>query len=503
VIFDWQIDRVMRPGKVVLRDHNFQLPKESLEVTTSTNGKCSVGGNSQLEVFDYAGEYAERFNKPDERLDKVLKEGERLAKARMEEAETAHLEITATSDCRSVTPGYKFDMIEHFDEGLNGTYLVVSSKHSIRQTPDYTGTENEISEPYSNSFVCIPDGVPFRPPRRTPKPVVEGLQSAVVVGPSGEEIFTDKYGRVKVQFHWDRRGKKDENSSCWMRVSQPQAGKRWGTSFTPRIGQEVLVAFIEGDPDQPIIMGSVYNADQMPPYEGGGPDGKHPSNNAISGIKSCSTPGGDGFNEIRFNDQKGKEQFYIHGQKDLDIRIEENSRSYIGLSQHLNVKEHRKSLIEGDDHEKIDGDQVEQVGGNHLRQIGGDTVFQVGGAANMTIASDRTESVGASESLTVGANQSISVGANQALEAGGSIHIKAGMTCVIEAGAALTLQVGGSFITLSSLGVAIQGTAVLINSGGAAVAGAGASTSDPEKPEDPEAPDEAEKDAKTGSISCS
>src|SRR5262249_18837660 len=150
---------------------------------------------------------------------------------------------------------------------------------------------------YTNSFICMPLTVPFRPPRVTPKPVMQGPQTAVVVGPKGEEIATDKYGRVKVQFFWDREGKKNENSSCWVRVAQPAAGKRWGASFWPRIGQEVVVAFLEGDPEQPLITGSVYNAEQMPPYLGDGPDAKHKNDNKVSGFKTNTTLGGQGFNE--------------------------------------------------------------------------------------------------------------------------------------------------------------------------------------------------------------
>lgn len=500
LIISWQVDRVMRPGKFTFRDHNFQMPKKNLEVTTTTNGRCAVGNNTKLEIYDYQGEYAERFNKPDERLGEVEQEGDKLVKARMQEAEAPHQEITAATNCRSATSGHKFDLVEHFDGAQNGSYVIASVKHSFRQVPGYQGEDDQIEDAYSNSFTCIPDGVPFRPPRRTPKPVVEGLQSAVVVGPSGEEIHTDKYGRIKVQFHWDREGKKDENSSCWVRVAQPQAGKRWGSSFTPRIGQEVLIAFMEGDPDQPIIVGSVYNADQMPPYNGDGPDGKHPSNNAVTGFKSCSTKGGEGFNEIRFVDDKGSEQFFIHGQKDFDMRILEESRTFIGQSQHLNVKEHRKEKIEGDQFEEIVGKQIEKVGDKHHRDVGGEMVLKIGGDMHLDVGGDRMQSVSGGDSLSVGAAYQISASQKYAVGAQ-EVHINAGMNCVIEAGASLTIKVGGNFVNISPAGVAIQGTTVLINSGGMAGSGSGSNPASPKSPDSPEEPDEAEKDAKTGTVS--
>jgi type VI secretion system secreted protein VgrG len=203
---------------------------------------------------------------------------------------------------------------------MNGMYLITSVRHRATQGGDYgtsslNGADEELS--YSNTFECIPYSVQFRPQRTTPRPFVRGCQTAVVVGPAGEEIYTDKYGRVKVQFHWDREGKRDENSSCWIRVSHPWAGQGWGAVSIPRIGQEVIVDFVEGDPDQPIITGRVYNAECMPPYE-------LPAGAMVSGMKSNSTKGGGGYNEISANDTKGKEQITIHGQYDMNTTVQNN-----------------------------------------------------------------------------------------------------------------------------------------------------------------------------------
>jgi type VI secretion system secreted protein VgrG len=270
----------------------------------------------------------------------------------------------------------------------------------------------------------------------------------MVVGPSGDEIFTDKFGRVKVQFHWDRYGKADENSSCWIRVSQNWAGKRWGAMFLPRIGQEVIVDFLEGDPDRPIITGRVYNGDAMPPYN-------LPGEMTKSTIKTYSSPGGDGFNELRFEDKKGSEQVFIHAERNQDNRIKKDSLEWIGQDRHLIVIRDQMEKVDGDKHLSVKGDQNEKVTG---------TV-----------------------SLKVDADLQQKVGAKHAVDAAQEIHLKAGTNLVIECGTSLTLKVGGNFVNLNPSGVYIQGTMVFINSGGAAGTGSGCS------PEAPKAPQEADK----------
>ena len=204
--------------------------------------------------------------------------------------------------------------------------MLTSVSHTARQA-GYRSGESD-GGTYENQFTCIPAAVPYRPSRTTPKPVVPGTQTAVVVGPAGEEIFTDKYGRVKVQFHWDREGKNDADSSCWVRVGTPWAGKNWGMIHIPRIGQEVIITFLEGDPDRPIIVGSVYNADMMPPYE-------LPQNKTQSGLKSRSTLQGtpDNFNELRFEDKKGEEKIYFHAEKDYEQVVENNFTQKIGFDK--------------------------------------------------------------------------------------------------------------------------------------------------------------------------
>ena len=204
---------------------------------------------------------------------------------------------------------------------------------------------------------------PFRPPRKTPKPIIQGIQTAFVVGPAGEEIFTDKYGRVKVQFHWDREGQVDAKSSCWVRVAQIWAGNKWGTMFIPRIGMEVIVHFLEGDPDQPIITGCVYNPQAMPPYT-------LPDEKTKSTIKSNSSKGGGGFNEFRFEDKKGSEQIFIHAEKNQDIRVKNDCMETILHDRHLIVendqlensqKRQTREVVGGDHNEKVDGSSIARV----------------------------------------------------------------------------------------------------------------------------------------------
>lgn len=319
-VTSWESRHSMVPGKYTLADYHFQMSNK--EFRAPATGTVKVGNNSDLEVFDFPGEFAQRFNKPDDRLGEVEKHSEAIAKWRMEEQAAAYLQIDGSSTCRAMTTGTHFELLGQEEKpikvpGTEGKYVIASCKHSIIQSPDYA-SNGGVQHPYRNSFTCFPKETPFRPARTTSRPVIQGVQSALVVGLSGEEIDCDKYGRIKVQFPWDREGKKDEKCSCWVRVGTPWAGKEWGMIHIPRIGQEVIVAFLEGDPDQPIVVGSVYNYDNMPPY-------KLPDNKTQSGVKSRSTKDGDQetFNELRFEDKKGKEHIYMHAQRNM-VRVVEN-----------------------------------------------------------------------------------------------------------------------------------------------------------------------------------
>lgn len=500
VVQSWGAEEELRPGKYALTDYNFQTPNTSLMASVETVDK--IGGNTQYEIYDYPGIHTKKA------------EGDALTKLRMEEEEAVHHLVTGSSNCRSFASGYKIHLDAHSRSDQNGDYLLTEVTHSASVGDSYSGTGGDAEETYSNHFICIPASVPFRPQRVTPKPVVQGPQTAVVVGPSGEEIYPDKYGRVKVQFFWDRLGKKDENSSCWVRVSQPWAGKNWGSVNIPRIGQEVIVDFLEGDPDRPIITGRVYNDDQMPPY-------KLPDNMTRTTFMSRSTKGGgsSNYNELRFEDKKGSEQIFLNAEKDMDHRVENDSREYIGNDRSLIIHANQRELVEGDKHghvkgvhqEKIEQDASLQVGGKQMEkvvsdkslEIGGDQKEKIGGSVSLQVGQDQKSKVGGNVSVQVGQSRNEKVGMTHAMETGQTIHLKAGMTVIIEAGVQLSLKGPGGFVDIGPAGVTIQGTMVLINSGGAAGSGPGASPDSPANPDapvDPKDPDTADDGSKGGKV---
>ncbi len=528
-IFDWGKLQELRSGKYTLWDHCFELPNKHLEADKEIAPNVKVGevthqlkvaGNEKHEVYDYPGEYAQRFDGVSpgggdraEDVKKIFEDNKRTVGIRMQEEAAQSILIDGASTCGHLLAGHQFTLKTLADDKLaklskaDGSYLITRVVHSASDAEYRSGKSKGFS--YQNTFACIPADLVFRPRRRTKKPIIPGTQTATVVGSgqTDEEILTDKYGRVKVQFHWDRPGKhnheknqetqgKYKYSSCWVRVAQVWAGKRWGASFWPRIGQEVIVSFLEGDPDRPIIVGSVYNAEQMPPYLGEGLDSKHKNDNKISGIKSNTTTGGEGFNEWRFDDTKDKEQFFLHAERNMDVRVKNECMERVISHRHMIVGwksgdeegEHKqggdqRELVHQDKHLNIKRDHVEKIEGNVLLTVGKGEAKDGGNVdviiekdrkelveknEHLTVKKDRSESIGGAQSLTVGGDQNEKVGMNHNLEAGMNIHIKAGMALVLEAGIQLTLKVGGNFIDISPAGVAINGMpTVLINSGGA------------------------------------
>ncbi len=255
--------------------------------------------------------------------------------------------------------------------------------------------------------------MPFRPPQVTPRPTIKGIQTAIVTGPAGEEVFTDEHGRIKVQFHWDRQGKKDDKSSCWIRVSQIWAGGAWGAVFLPRIGHEVVVDFIEGDPDRPLVVGSVYHGTNVPPYA-------LPAEKTKSTIKSNSSTGGGGFNELRFEDKKGAEEIFLQGQKDWNILIKNDKSQEIGRDEALLVKHDRAKRVDNDQSESIGGHKSIDVAKTHTETIGQDETLMVGGNRSVSVTKSHTESVGGDQSVEVGGAQYTSVGKSKSETVGES-----------------------------------------------------------------------------------
>lgn len=505
----FRVAQSVRPGKVVLKDFNFENPGAKLEATSANNG------DANLAFFDHPGEYVEQGL------------GDTTAERRAQEFESSRVTATGMSTCARLGPGRIFELKEHPTEKFNGKYFVTSVAHrgeqAVLRTSTPTGLNGLLSgqvvsallsatghaDPtvrslasglleiaqrlhsgdagvgramthwlyhagrvsqdlgslaqalgvnpvdllalpnviadvarssvvdvrgplYECRFECIPDGVAYRPPRVTPRPEMRGCQTARVVGPAGEEIYTDKYGRVKVQFHWDREGKFDDKSSCWVRVSQGSAGGQYGMMFIPRVGQEVVVDFLEGDPDDPIIVGRVYNADHLPPYE-------LPAEKTKSVIKTNSSKGGGGTNEICFEDAKGKEEILVYAEKDLCLRAKNNHVENIGNEYHLTVEKKKYELVKQETHLEVKLDVNEKIGGKKLTKVEGDVAAEIAGK--------HTEKVT------------------------GDFYLKSDGKIVIEAGSEITLKCGGNFVKIDSGGVTEMGTQIKLNSGGSAGSG--------------------------------
>ncbi|PYY02433.1 MAG: hypothetical protein DMG63_00715 [Acidobacteria bacterium] len=384
-----------------------------------------LGGNQIFEVYDYPGLYGKTAD------------GDTLTKVRIEEEECVETVCTGASNSNALIAGHKFDLTSHPRSDQNSTYVLTQMQHIA--TAPYDTTEDEAGY-YSNNFKCMPASRTFRPPRLTSKPFVQGPQTAFVVGPKGSEIHTDKYGRVKVQFHWDREGKYDDKSSCWIRVAQAWAGKQWGSVGIPRIGHEVIVEFLDGDPDRPIITGQVYNAGAMPPYP-------LPDNQTKTLFKTHSSPGGGGFNELRFEDKKADEQIFIHAEKNLDIRVKNNEYETVTKDLHLIVEQDHFEHVKNDHHETVDRDYVQKLGRDHHLKIDGKQAISVAGSQSLKVTGDVAEQFSGNHSEQV----------SQAL------YLKAGMTIVLEAPMGITLKCGGNSVVVDTVGVTVKGNLIVLD----------------------------------------
>ncbi|HWG96079.1 MAG TPA: type VI secretion system tip protein TssI/VgrG, partial [Nitrospira sp.] len=426
VITGLQWEETFRFGQYAVTDYNFETPSTSLHAEVKT--QIEVGGNGKYEIYDYPGEYEKKA------------EGDGIAKIRMQEEEAQYKVMSGSGTARVFTTGYKFTL-QDYDarKDVNGDYVLTQVQHIASVGNTYAteaagGVENG---DYSNSFTCIPAKRSFRPSQVTPKPMVQGPQTAVVVGKSGEEIWTDKFGRVKVQFHWDRYGKMNESSSCWVRVSQNWAGKQWGGVFIPRIGQEVIVEFLEGDPDRPIITGRVYNAEQMPPYA-------LPANQTQSGVKSNSSKGGGGSNELRFEDKKGSEEIYLHGQKDWTIAIENDKNQTVGHDETLSIGNNRTKKVGVDQSETIGANKTINVGANHTESIVANKSMTVGGNHTETISGAEAITVSMASAHTIALARALSIGAGYQVTVGGAMNESIGGLKAEEIGGLKSVNVIGN-----------------------------------------------------------
>jgi type VI secretion system secreted protein VgrG len=466
-----EVEHTAVTEKIELKDYDFEKPSAGLT--------AAVAGQQKDEVYDYPGGYV------------VKGDGDRYARLRLEQKEAERELAHGESNVPAFTCGHKFDLTEHPTRALNQSYHLLRVRHSA-SISNYTTGAGEYE--YSNSFDAIPSGVPYRPPLVTPRALVLGSQTAVVVGPGGEEIYADKYSRVKVQFHWDREGKKDQNSSCWVRVSAGWAGKNWGMIQIPRMGQEVIVDFLEGNPDQPIITGRVYNAEQMPPYA-------LPANMTQSGTLTRSSKGGSAANanEIRFEDKKGSEQLFIHAEKNEDHEVENDRTDFvghdetgtIGHDQQLEVKHDRTRKVGHDESVSVVGNQAVNAGadrgvsvgknqnhsisGNDSTSVGGNRNTSVSGKDALSISGDLTSSVGGKESRDVGADRTTSIGKNESMQIGQSRTVdvakddalNVGKKLAIVAADEIVLKAGDATLTMKKDGtITLKGKDVTVNASG-------------------------------------
>ncbi len=415
---EWVVETRLQPGSCSLNAFDFKNTRKDL----NARAKVPRGHKAaDFDVFDYSADYTEGGD------------GENYARRRIEELQTQYEVATGTSDCRGIAAGCTFTLADHPRKDRNCEWLITGASYTMDAGESTSGGAGGECA-YSCSFTAMNSTEPFRTARTTPKPTIPGPQTAIVVGPSGEEIYVDEYGRVKVQFHWDRYGKADENSSCWIRVGQVWAGRQWGSIYTPRIGQEVIVEFLEGDPDQPIITGRVYNAQAMPPYP-------LPANKTISTAKSNSTKGGAGFNEIRFEDKKGEEQIFIHAEKNLDIRIKNDAFEWIGNDRHLVVKKDQIEHVENNRDETVDADHKEKIGKDRHVKVAGKEAKAVDGSKSLTVKGDVIEVFKA----------------NHSEQTTSDYYLKADNIC-IEAMTNITLKVGQTTLAMEAGGLGIKTT---------------------------------------------
>lgn len=400
VIDTLEWEQVIRHGVHVLKDFNFTTPHTDLAATVQAKHDIGPG---ERETYFYSSGHD------------TINEGKRVAKIRMEEDAAQVTAIVGSSDCKVFASGYRFELQDYYRDDMNKKeYLLTSICHTANQP---IGDDSEFS--YSNSFTCIPYDVQYRPPWITQKPLMRGSQTATVTGPKGEEIHVDKHGRVKVQFHWDRYGKKDENTSCWIRVSYPSASKGFGFQSHPRIGDEVIVDFLEGDPDRPIITGAVYNGANPGTY-------KLPDHKTRSVLRTNSTPGGGGYNEIRFEDKKGSEEVYFQAEKDWNLLTKNDKGQTIGHDETLMVTNNRTKTV--------GVDQTVSIGSNHKESIGSNKTITIGSCKTETVAINTAETIGVAKELSIGGLYQVSVGA--------AMNETIGAAKAEEIGAAKSVNVG-------------------------------------------------------------
>ncbi len=417
-----QFEHNVHIGKVTYAEYDYLQPSHNL--------RSSISGTGKEEVYDYL---PVGYSK--------LEDGDRYARIQLEHEESLHEMIRAKTTCGFLQSGFRVDLKDHYRSDVNKTWMVTEVNHS-GDAGDYRSAGPVLA--YKNEIVAIPHSVPFRPAQHAEKPLVHGSQTAVVVGQQGEEIWVDSHGRVKVQFHWDREGKKNESSSCWVRVSSAWAGKGWGGISIPRIGQEVVVDFLEGDPDRPIIVGRVYNAEQTPPYT-------LPANGTQSGIKSRSSKSGgtDNFNEIRLEDKKGSELFFIQAEKDKEVNVKHDRTETVGNDEKITIEGNRTEEVKKNEKITIVENREEEVKKDEKIKIGGSRTEEVVKDETMKVKGKRDHDVTGDDSLSITGNHKITVKQDHKLDVTKNIDVAAKIKITIQANAGIELKVGASTLKIT------------------------------------------------------
>lgn len=494
-VTEFIMEASMVSGSHSTADYNYSQYKR---LDAGPTKSLSTYGKNSYEVYVYpAGQEGylkdlQTMSNPDNSvaLEKTF------LQARFQASESVFQTYRGNGTLRTMLPGYTFTLSDH--PSLDDAYLIVGATHSVDQLPSYRAKASSGSE-YSNRFMAVPSGVIYKAPQTFEKPKMYGPQTAKVVVSSGEEIHLDKMGRVNVQFFWDKVRQDNTPDNTWVRVAQQWAGNGWGAYFWPRVGDEVIVEFLNGDPDNPVVVGSLYNGTNVPKYA-------LPDMSTRSGWVTRSSKGGSASNanELRFEDKTGSEQIFINAEKDMDHRVENDHRVFvggkeslivtgnqleqIGQDQNINVKGNRVENVASNEDITVGSNRTEKVGGNESVNISGNQMFKTGGNNSQDVGGNLNEKVGGNSSHNIGGSNAIQVGGSYSMSVTGAVYTSSGATLVIQAADGITLSGPGGFITISEAGIMISGTMVLINSGGMAIPGMAGPLTPPTAPTDPKAP---------------
>lgn len=496
VIQEFNSRSTMVTGEFTTWDYSFiRYQRIGDDLKAPSKGPLGGNGNAHYDYADSAAAYVKVIDSDKN----IAKFAGQFVNARRDASDATTVAVDGGSNAIPLVAGFMFTMKDYPQDSLNDKYIVTRVEHSLQQLPPYRTRSPHSPSPYMNRFLAIPASIVYRSPLKTQKPVVHGMHTGKVVTLSGEESFMDKYGRVCVQFWWDRIRKEHTPDNTLLRVAQSWAGKGWGTYFWPRTGDEVLIDFLEGDPDQPIVVGSVYNGINMPKYD---PAGQY----TLSGILTRSSKDGGeaNANELRFEDLKDKEQIFMNAERDYDLHVEHDWHTLVGNEQHTTIKSNQFEEVDGDAHLQVKGNELQKVGGNADTAIGGNQTASVGGDrqhkvggnlkekigmdSNLDIGMNLNEQVGMNYSLKVGMSQYNQTGMNYDVQAGMQVYLNGGESVVLEGGMGVCLSGPGGFISIGPEGVVISGTMVLINSGGAPIPGTPGSPESPQSPNSPSSP---------------